>query len=671
VRKLLPVGAILLALLIPVDARAAAGQGQFVVRCTYSHTLMDDPIVFPGQPGASHEHDFFGNKSVDADSTLQSMLAADTTCRAASDTAGYWAPTASIAGKKIRPPVMRIYYLGTRGEDVETIPEGLQMIGGTKTATSADENPHVRWYCGETADVKTTKQPFPYDCTPYASQQLVDGVIAIIDLPNCWDGAGLTPEHTVYPENGSCPSGYPHVLPRLSERLHFGIMDPTAADGSVALTLSSGPYWTMHADFWNTWQQDRLDQLVDQCIDAGVHCGSIDALVADDWTREFGTSRYDLGSAADADARGNVAVAGFTNLRLPGERFRHRSDVFVRMIGAGGRERWTTQFGGSGVDQANAVAVGDDGIYVAGYTDGRFPKQDQAGGDDAFVAKLGTGGRLLWIRQFGTKADDRATSVAVAGSFVAVGGWTTGHLRPGDAHGGADGFVRQFRTDGTTRWTRQFGGPGDDRVLGMAGNGVRFYAAGVTQGGVGGPSKGGTDAFVRVMGTNGSSEWTTRYGTPADDAFTSISVALPTQIFVTGTTTGAFPDQTSSGGIDGVVQRIASDGTPVWVRQFGSPLDDEPASIRASDDGVYVAGSTLGALDGQTQLGESDAFVAKYLRSGALIWSRQFGTNDYDRTYGSALADDALYVTGTTHGAFEGSVNEGDRDVFVSRFRFT
>ena len=670
-KKLLPVGALLLTLLAPVDAGAVGGQGQFVVRCTYSHTLMDDPIVFPGQPGASHEHDFFGNKSVDADSTVQSMLAAGTTCRAASDTAGYWAPTASIDGHKIRPPVMRIYYLGTRGEDVETIPEGLQLIGGNKTATSADENPHVHWYCGETADVKTTRQPFPYDCSPYASQELVDGVIAIIDLPNCWDGVGLTPEHTVYPQNGDCPSGYSHVLPRLSERLHFGIMDPTAADGSVALTLSSGPYWTMHADFWNTWQQDRLDQLVDQCIDAGVHCGSIDALAQEDWTREFGTSRYDLGAAADVDDKGNVVVAGFTNLRLPGEQFRHRSDAFVRAIGSGGRERWTTQFGGSGVDQANAVAVARDGIYVAGYTDGRLPKQDEVGGDDAFVAKLGRSGRLLWVRQFGTKSDDRATSIAVGGSSIVVGGWTTGHLRRGDAHGGADGFVRQFHPDGSSGWIRQFGGPGDDRVLGLAANGVRYYAAGVTAGELGGPSKGGTDAFVRVMTANGLSEWTTRYGTQSDDAFTSISVPLPTQIFVAGVTNGSFPDQTPDGGLDAVVGRIASDGTSVWTRQFGSPLDDEPASVRGSDDGVYVSGSTLGSLAGQTQLGESDGFASKYLRSGALIWTQQFGTNDYDRVYGAGLAGDALFVTGTTHGAFDGTVNEGDRDVFVTRFRFT
>jgi hypothetical protein len=41
------------------------------------------------------------------------------------------------------------------------------------------------------------------------------------------------------------------------------------------MTLSSGPYYTMHADFWNTWQQDALDALVDRCVRGREACGNI------------------------------------------------------------------------------------------------------------------------------------------------------------------------------------------------------------------------------------------------------------------------------------------------------------------------------------------------------------------------------------------------------------
>jgi len=75
-----PVLVLLVVLLgLSVPAARAAQTGQFVLRCPYSHSLPDDPIVFPGQPGASHLHDFFGNKSVNAFSTFETMLAGETT----------------------------------------------------------------------------------------------------------------------------------------------------------------------------------------------------------------------------------------------------------------------------------------------------------------------------------------------------------------------------------------------------------------------------------------------------------------------------------------------------------------------------------------------------------------------------------------------------------------
>src|SRR4051794_35405056 len=60
---------------LPASARAAAAGDQpiFVTHCFYSHTLPDDPIVHPNMPGASHQHDFFGNDSTNASSTLDSM----------------------------------------------------------------------------------------------------------------------------------------------------------------------------------------------------------------------------------------------------------------------------------------------------------------------------------------------------------------------------------------------------------------------------------------------------------------------------------------------------------------------------------------------------------------------------------------------------------------------
>jgi hypothetical protein len=667
-RGIIALAAILFPLL-PIPVQGAGSPGQFVVRCPFSHTLPDDPIVVPGQPGASHSHDFFGNVTVNAHSTVKSMLAGDTTCRVASDTAGYWAPTAYLNGQLVEPKVMRIYYL--RGSGIpETIPAGLQMIGGDRDATSPEENPHVRWSCGETETVKTPRSRAPYDCTWWAGQYpFVDGVIAMITMPNCWDGIGLGRESVTYPEGGDCPTGFPHVLPRISERVHYGIMDPINADGSMALTFSSGPYWSFHADFWNTWQQARLDQLVQQCLIEREHCGSIDASGQIAWAHQFGTTRYDLAYAASADSSG-VYVAGFTNYALDGQEYRRRYDAFVRKYDRDGNVLWTRQFGSSGTDQVLAIASDEDGVTVVGSTDGRLPEQESSGGVDAFVARFGSAGNQRWLHQFGTRRDDRATSVGTDDNGAYVAGSTAGPFGKRRA-GSTDAFVAHLGVSGEMNWIRQFGTAGDDEATGLAVGARVFYVVGWTTGSLGGDFAGGaTDGFVAAFRSTGAPLWRRQLGSAGADRVDA-SAALSGGIVVAGSTDGVFTEATTAGAVDAFVAKLDPQGRREWLEQFGSTSDDEAVAVAAARKGVYVGGSTMGALPDAALLGEWDGFVRKYLPNGTPMWTRQLGTADYDRVYGLALEPRGLYLTGTTHGAFAGYVNAGDRDIFVARVAFS
>jgi Domain of unknown function (DUF1996) len=668
------VGSLVVASLVtpPSKAEAAGAVGQFVVRCRYTHTLQDDPIVFPGQPGLSHSHDFFGNVSTDAFSTVSELLSSRTTCRPSSDTAPYWAPTGYMNGKRIEPKAMRIYYLGNAGQHTETIPAGLKVIGGNRDAASPSENPHVSWYCGETREVRTPRRDAPYDCSPWSQYAFVDGTIAIVNLPNCWDGVGLELESVAYEVGGICPAGFPHVLPRLSQRIHYGIMNPTNADGSVGLTLSSGPYWSMHSDFWNTWQQERLDELVQTCLVEVVHCGGIDSSASLAWARQFGTSRYDLGYAATA-GRGGPYVAGFTNYQLT-QAYRRRSDVFVRAYDGDGKVRWTRQFGSGGIDQALAASAVGNQVYVSGFTDGRLPGQTANGRDDAFVASFDSSGDLEWLTQFGTRADEQATAIAATqASGVYVAGWTDGVVRPGAGARGRDAWIAKLSPGGTRVWIRQFGSAGTDEIRALGVRGIHPVTAGWTDASLqGGSSVGDSDAFVRAYWADGRVAWTQQFGTIGNDIATAVA-GFKRRVFVGGSTSGTFADQEASGGLDAFVQAMGSDGSTAWADQFGTAADDDAAAIVAGRSGVYVTGSTLGALTTDPGLlGETDVFASRYLRKGgAPIWTMQLGTIDFDRAYGAAIDAASMYVTGTTHGTFEGQNYAGDRDAFLLRLRFT
>jgi Domain of unknown function (DUF1996) len=665
-----PILVLLVVLLgLSVPPVRAAQSGQFVLRCPYSHSLPDDPIVFPGQPGASHLHDFFGNTSVNASSTFETMLAGETNCRVPSDTAGYWAPAGFLNGVQLRPGVMRIYYLapaatGTPG----TIPAGLQMVGGNKEAQSPGENPHVSWSCGQTTSVSTPHRDMPYDCRPWAQYAFVDGIVASIDFPSCWNGIGLRPEDVTYPEGGTCPPGFGNVIPKLSERVHYGVMNPLGPDGTLAFQLSSGPPYTMHADFWNTWVQERLDQLVADCLVAKVHCGSVDASSTTGWVRQFGTQRYDLANAAAPDGKGGSYTAGFTNFSLDGQPYHHRYDAFLTRYDADGDKLWTRQFGTSGTDQALAVSVSGNDVYVVGSTDGRFPRQRARGGTDAFVARFDPGGRLTWLRQFGTHRDDEGAAVSASADAIFLAGTTRGPLDQQRLDGPSDAFVMRLDIHGFPSWTRVFGGDGEDRGLSVAPRKGQVVLAGTTEGL--GHTAADQDGFVAGFDRRGRPAWSHPLGASDTDAITSI-VPRAEGVYFAGWTSGSFLHEPPAGGFDAVIGKLRVGGGLSWLEQFGSATDDQATALSIAGKGVYVAGSTTGELPDGTPLGESDGFLRKYLPNGTEVWTQQFGTADYDAVYGMASDPNGVVVVGTTHGAFDGQTNAGDRDIFLVKIAFS
>jgi Domain of unknown function (DUF1996) len=652
---------------LSVPPAQAAPSGQFVLRCGYSHSLPDDPIVFPGQPGASHLHDFFGNTGVNASSTLETMLAGETTCRVPGDTAGYWAPAGFVNGVRVKPGVMRIYYLGSATGTLGTIPAGLQMVGGNKEAQSPSENPHVSWSCGQTTSVSTPRRDTPYDCRPWAQYTFVDGIVASIDFPSCWNGTGLRPEDVTYPEGGACPQGFGNVIPKLSERVHYGVMNPLGPDGTLAFQLSSGPPYSMHADFWNTWEQERLDQLVADCLIANAHCGSVDATSTIRWVRQFGTPRYDLANAAAPDGKGGSYTAGFTNFSLDGQPYHHRYDAFLTRYDADGDELWTRQFGTNGTDQALAISVSGSGVYVVGSTDGRFPREQARGGTDAFVARFNARGRLMWLNQFGTHRDDESAAVSASADAILLAGTTRGPLDQQRLDGPSDAFVMRLETNGLPSWTKVLGGDGEDRGLSVALREGQVFLAGTTQGLR--HRVADQDGFVAGFDLRGRPVWSYALGESDADAITSI-VPRAEGVYFAGWTSGAFSDELPAGGFDAVIGKLV-DGDLQWFKQFGSATDDQATALSIAGKGLYVTGSTTGELSDGTPLGESDGFLRKYLPNGTEVWTRQFGTADYDAVYGMASDPKGVVAVGTTHGAFEGQTNAGDRDVFLVRIAFS
>jgi hypothetical protein len=386
------------------------------------------------------------------------------------------------------------------------------------------------------------------------------------------------------------------------------------------------------------------------------------------WTRQFGTSSFDLASGVAVDASG-VYVAGQTLATLPGQTSAGSSDAFIRKYDTDGLEVWTRQFGSSFHDAANGVAVDFSGVYAAGRTDGVLPGQTSAGAADVFVRKYDGNGTEVWTRQFGGPgpAEDLAQAVDSDGN-VYVAGATAGTLPGQTSAGSGDAFVRKYDADGNELWTRQFGSSSTDQAIGVASDASGVYVVGRTEGALPGQTHAGSpDAFIRKYDTSGAEMWTRQFGTSHFDLASGVA-ADTSGVYVVGLTDGALSDQTSAGASDAFVRKYDASGNEVWTRQFGSPSFDSALGIGVDASGVYVTGRARDTLPGQTSAGADDAFVRKYDTSGSEVWTRQFGTSGVDAANAVSMDASGVYVAGLTTGTLPGQTSAGGQDAFIRKY---
>lgn len=236
--------------------------GFFYSDCRYDHTAKDDPIVFPAQPGVSHSHDFFGAVGVDAFTKPADKVDGPNTCRDPQG-AAYWVPTLYVNGEAVRPVSSSARY-GLAGKDptaLQAFPPGLVVVAGRTKQT-------VEWNCKPPPRPIFKDKTVFHDCTGNAQS------VVKITFPDCWDGWRLDAadhfSHMAYSNvKHQCPATHPVPVPQIQLKIHYPKNLPTAE----TVELASGIPATAHADFMNTWNQDRLEELVSYCLRGKRNCG--------------------------------------------------------------------------------------------------------------------------------------------------------------------------------------------------------------------------------------------------------------------------------------------------------------------------------------------------------------------------------------------------------------
>jgi uncharacterized delta-60 repeat protein len=335
---------------------------------------------------------------------------------------------------------------------------------------------------------------------------------------------------------------------------------------------------------------------------------------------------------------------------------------------------WTKLLGTGSYDWVSSLITGSDGaIYVAGVTGGNLDGQVNSGSYDGFVTKYNTDGTKAWTKLLGGSSYDYANSLTTGSDgAIYVAGYTGGNLDGQVNSGNDDAFVTKYNTDGTKAWTKLLGGSSYDIAMSLTtGSDGAIYVAGYTDGNLDGQvNSGNNDAFVTKYNTDGTKAWTKLLGGSGADYANSLTTGSDGAIYVAGSTNGNLDGQTNSGGVDSFVTKYNTDGTKAWTKLLGTSGADYAYSLTTGSDGaIYVAGYTYGNLDGQVNSGSYDTFVTKYNTDGTKAWTKLLGGSGNDIAYSLTTGSDgAIYVAGYTSGNLDGQVNSGGVDAFVTKY---
>ena len=330
---------------------------------------------------------------------------------------------------------------------------------------------------------------------------------------------------------------------------------------------------------------------------------------------QFGsTSAADRIYAIAADGQGGAYVAGYTSGSLPDATNAGDKDAFVARIGADGSVSWLRQLGGTGEDKALAVAATADGVLVGGLTGATMPSATSSGDYDGWVASFGGEGTQRWLTQLGTGEFDQVAGLAIDADGVIAVGHTGGTLGARSA-GGNDAFVARLGADGALTWVTQDGTSGDDRAAAVVPGADGYLVVGHTDGRMG-TSSGGVDVFTMTVDDAGSVGSRSQFGTDArdgadewDEANLFASSDGASSAWIQGITFGSLPSAGNAGSSDVFLTEV--------------PWEGADASDGDSDDGAAAGSGFLGFTgEGAPRLAAAAALFVLALGAAVLAVRR-------------------------------------------------
>lgn len=297
--------------------------------------------------------------------------------------------------------------------------------------------------------------------------------------------------------------------------------------------------------------------------------------------------------------------------------------------------------------------------------------------------------QIRWLTYVGGSSNDAISDRIIVDPFgyLIVRGETASSNFPvsttSTLHGSNDAFVAKFTKSGQKVWAVYFGGNDIDGERNLGDVGVdsagNIFIAGSTKSATGFPVTPGTfqqtygggafDAYVAKLDYNGTLLWASYLGGSSRDIGYGLDVDGEGNVLISGETEssnfpaspGAYKTSKVGGTSDGFIAKFSGDsGQRLWATYWGGSFNYAELAwsvIADRNNDLVVTGMTPGTnlpvTSGAIQTtyggGIFDAFIAKFSKTGSLVWSTYYGGNHTDAAYNAAFdSQNNIIVVGGT-----------------------
>ena len=369
-------------------------------------------------------------------------------------------------------------------------------------------------------------------------------------------------------------------------------------------------------------------------------------------------------------------------------------DIFISMLDSSGEYQWTWVASSDESITLHAMAADTDGnILLAGafsgtvdfdYGPGEY-SLTASGGSDAFVARISSGGSILWASTFGGKTDDAALGVASGtdGRVYATGTFSdtvTFLDKDGEvtASGTEDAWMMQLGASGETTWAATFGGKSATAsgvaITSDSSNNVTM--AGSYSGAIaltdGVSTDSGEGLFMVEYNLEGTAQW--GQSLPGSLTVSALVTDNSDNLYLGGTLSGsadfdASADSEASltaAGSDGFVCMMDSAGAYTSATLYGGSDDDTIDALALDPSNqLYVAGTFQDSITVESHTesaeGGSDVFALRLSSDQSLDWMMRIGNSTDDGIAGIATDKDSRgWLAGTFTESLDLDPTEGD-----------